>query len=106
MTTMLMYKNFLLADCDNARNKQNKLSCIEGNVPLKIGRVNYMSYRGKRKQINICRKLRNIKGCTHMCHYLFEFYPEPSRNNCNFVKSKWVTECNLRVDLIEQKAKG
>ena len=52
MTTLLMYKNFLLSDCRNAATKQMKLTCIEGNVPLKVGRVNYISYRGKRNQIN------------------------------------------------------
>lgn len=41
-----------------------------------------------------------------MCTALFDFYPEPERPHCNFVKSKWVVECHLRVDLIEQKSKG
>ena len=101
MTTLLMYKNFLLADCATAKTKEQKLTCIEGNVPLKVGRVNYLSYRGKRQQINVCSRLRNIRGCTKMCSALFNFYPEPRRNTCKFVKDKWVAECHLRVDLVE-----
>jgi hypothetical protein len=31
------------------------------------------------------------------------FYPEPERKTCKFVEKKWFEECNLRVDLVEQK---
>ena len=69
--TELKYKNYLLAHCESATNKTKKLSCIEGNVGLKTGRANYVSYRGARLQRNHCARMRRIKGCTRMCVAFF-----------------------------------
>ena len=100
ITTMYKYKQYLLRDCNRASTKEKKLICIEGNVPLKTGRINYISYKGKRKQVNVCNRLIRVKGCYRMCKAFFEFYPEPTRKTCKYVKRSWKRECNLRVDLI------
>jgi len=104
MTTRLKYKQLLLSDCEKAKSKEKKLKCIEDNVHLVTGKVNYLSYRGQRKQNNLCRRLESIDGCKAMCVAFFQFWPEPSRKECSLVETKWIGECNLRVDLIEQRA--
>ena len=57
MTTQSRYKNMLLADCEGQTDTDKKLTCIQGNVWLKTGAVNYVNYVGERKQSNTCKKL-------------------------------------------------
>ena len=52
MTTEAKYKNLLLSDCENL---ENKLTCIQGNVWLETGKVNYINYVGARLQGNTCQ---------------------------------------------------
>ena len=54
MTTEGKYKTMVLADCDHLGDKELKLTCIQGNVWLKTGKVNYINYVGARLQGNTC----------------------------------------------------
>jgi hypothetical protein len=49
MTTERNFKNLLLADCDDLSDKEKKLTCIQGSVWLKLGKVNYINYKGARR---------------------------------------------------------
>ena len=104
MTTQIKYKTALLSDCDHTDTPDKKLKCIEGNVWLKTGKVNYVNYVGTRRQANTCNKLKGIDGCDTMCREFFEFWKEPVEETCDLVKKEWQYECQLRVQLIAEKA--
>ena len=103
---MFEYKQYMLKDCNRSINKEKKLICIEENVPLKVGKVNYVSYKGKKEMIKNCEGIKGIKGCDGVCRAFFDFYPEPIRRTCKYVKEEWEEECGLRVLLIEQTEAG
>jgi hypothetical protein len=104
MTTELPYKTILLKECNERDDPAQKLKCIEGNVWLKTGRVNYVNYVGTRRQSNTCNKLKGIDGCEVMCREFFQFWREPTEEVCGRVEEEWYDECQLRVQLIAEKA--
>jgi len=106
MTTQAKFKSLLLADCDHLNDKNKKLKCIQGNVWLKTGKVNYVNYVGARRQSNTCKKLANIPVCNTMCKEFFLFWHEPVEGSCSKVKDKWTYECELRVQLIKETKAG
>jgi hypothetical protein len=90
MTTLVKHKNALLADCDHlATDPEMKLRCIESNVWLKTGKVNYINYVGARLQGNTCRRLNGIEGCDIMCKEFFQLWHEPVEGSCDLVKPEW-----------------
>ena len=103
MITKTAYKSLLLGDCDDLGDKDLKLTCIQGNVWLKSGKANYVNYVGTRRQSNTCAQLKGIDGCDSMCEQFFIFWTEPTAETCPLVKAEWEYECQLRVQLIDEK---
>jgi hypothetical protein len=97
-----------LRHCDKMNDTKQREMCKKmGTKLLQVGKINYMTFKGKRAFGNICKVQEKVASCKKSCDLTHEFFKAPTNEaDCAMLKEEWQEECVkvARGDLIYREA--